>query len=85
MNNMCYSITERSWCKLNVEVQLSQTKDFMKDYLLSCGVEPQYLGYYLSRYPKKPYKYESPNQTDKGIEWLDKALTDKAVFGIIVD
>ena len=70
---------------MNVEVQLSQTKDFMKDYLLSCGVEPQYLGYYLSRYPKKPYHYEPPNQTDKGIEWLDKALTDKAVFGIIVD
>lgn len=70
---------------MNVEVQLSQTKDFMKDYLLSCGVEPQYLGYYLSKYPKKHYHYEPPNQTEKGIEWLDKALSDKAVFGIIVD
>lgn len=82
---MCYSNTERKWCELNVEVQLSQSKDFMKNYLLSCGVEPQYLGYYLSKYPKKPYHYEPPNQTEKGIEWLEKAIDDKAVFGIVVD
>lgn len=82
---MCYPIRERKWCELNVEVQLSQSKDFMKDYLLNCGVEPQYLGYYLSKYPKKPYHYEPPNQTGKGIEWLEKAIDDKVVFGIVVD